>query len=934
MRDSSRSLARPTDFTTRILGALARFASLVEPAPVSETPEATSATQREADDTGSDTETSSLHFVLVAAATLLVLALGALIGWRVLQQPLNQSPYDQIWATVYAGASAAILVLLLPRQGRLVIPIALITAVALAGYMVVRGGFTAAVLTWFLLIATTGMIGNIVLNRILGNMSLGMLERTALAIPFGLMIATLATFLAGLTGALHTPVAWAMLLIGALITAPHYLRLARMAKPRVIGLFRNRHDVEMPRLVGILIAPCLVAFIGSLPWILAPEIQYDALNYQLAVPAIYAREHQILEIPYTFWSYLVGTTGELYLLGLLLFGQPLPHLIHFTFGLLLCCITYCIARDIFNSRVAIIAAALLFTMPLFTWEYGTAYIDLIVSVYCLISLFCIMKWDQAPDDLLITPKNNVWLIIAGLMAGFSVATKLNSMIFVAPSILIVVLRLWNIDSSVARTVDLLIRLYLLPTLLIASPWFILRTIWTGNPVFPFMNAVFMSPKWPEENTTMNLNMFGVGHSPLAILQLPWMLATRSEIFVEGPNGHIGTISLMALPIFLLFDRARLTRRSLFLVLIVLAEFLLWAFTAQYTRYMLPLIPLLAILAGANADILLRTAHARMSLIGPAVMGLIMVFWLGYFTAGRFVYIVWHWNLHERVPLSLVLGTETSERFLSRTVSVYDALQFLDRQESPNERVLSVGNEFRLYSSAEIVGLVGSRDARAVASKRPHSELAASLDRENFGWLLVNWFQVRTDNGVSRLPVLDREFLTSFATLEFARKGVELYRLAPQGVIEAEGTNLLSNAGFEELDATGRPAGWAVYGEPIVDTSGLVARSGQNAVRADSSSGFTMSRPTAPGSLYTLGHWTRADQDGQFARLQVNWLDEQGKIVDTSIEVVPETEVWTFREFSMTAPDGTARATVYVSVHDNSKVWFDDVRFIERNRVSE
>ena len=96
----------------------------------------------------------------------------------------------------------------------------------------------------------------------------------------------------------------------------------------------------------------------------------------------------------------------------------------------------------------------------------------------------------------------------------------------------------------------------------------------------------------------------------------------------------------------------------------------------------------------------------------------------------------------------------------------------------------------------------------------------------------------------------------------------------------------------------------------------------------------MSRPTAPGSLYTLGHWTRADQDGQFARLQVNWLDEQGKIVDTSIEVVPETEVWTFREFSLTAPDGTARATVYVSVHDNSKVWFDDVRFIERNRVSE
>jgi hypothetical protein len=918
--------------TKAILAALTSFASSVELASSATTFQPLPAADRESDQPGPETSTGSWYFLLVAAATLLVLAIGVAVGWTVLQNPINHSPYDQTWATAYAIASAIVLGLLLPRHGRLATPIALILSVGLIGYMVLRGGFGIAILVWLLLLMTTGILGNSVLSFLLKDVPLRKLERAALAVPLGLAIATLAIFLAGIAGLLYSAVAWAAMGIGSLIAAPEYLRLARRVKPLLSGMIRNRPDAAMPRLVAVLIAPCLIAFLGSLSWILAPEIQYDALNYQLAIPAIYAREHRILEIPYTFWSYLVGTTGEIYLLGLLLFGQPLPHLLHFTFGLLLCSITYCIARDIFNSRVGIIAAALLFTTPIFTWEYGTAYIDLIVSAYCVISLFCVIKWDQASDNSLITQQNNKWLLLAGIMAGFSVATKLNSALFIAPPALFIISRLLTFESSFIRKIDLFLRIYVLPAILIASPWFILRTMWTGNPVFPFMNAIFMSPKWPIENTAMNLNIFGVGQSPISILQLPWMLSTRSELFVEGPNGHIGTISLMALPIFLVSDRATLTRRSIFIVLIALIEFLLWAFTAQYTRYMLPLIPLLAILAGANADLLLRALQAHRTLLRSALMALIVVFWLGYFTAGRFVYIIWNWNLPERVPLSLVLGNETSEQFLSRAVAVYDALQFLDRQGSPHDRVLSVGNEFRLYSSAEIVGLIGSRDARAIASERPDSALAASLDRENFGWLLVNWFQVRADSGVSRLPVLNREFLRGFAKLVFARKGVELYRLAPQGITgtEADATNLLSNTGFEQLDATGRPADWAVYGEPVVDTSGLVAHSGRNAVRADASSGFTMSRPAQSGSLYTVGHWTRADQDGQFARLQVNWLDAQGKMVDTSIEVVPASGEWTFREFSMTAPDGIARAVVYVSVHEDGKVWFDDILFAERN----
>jgi hypothetical protein len=917
--------------TKHILGIFTYLASSVESVTSSTTLHKSATPVRESYLPEEKNDQGLAHFTMIAAATVLVLTIGVAVGWRVLQNPFNQSPYDQVWATVYAGVSATILVLLAPWQGRLVTPITLIISIGLVGYMVVIGGFTVVVLVWLLLVITTGLIGNSALKLILKDLPLRKLERAVLSSSLGFIIVSLVVFLAGIAGVLYSAVTWAALVIGTLILAPEYLRLARVAGSLMKKQIRKRPDGAMPRLVGVLIAPCLVAFVGSFPWILAPETQYDALNYQLAIPAIYAREHRLLEVPYTFWSYIVGTTGQLYVMGLLLFGQPLPHLLHLGFGLVLCAATFSMARDIFNSRVGLVAAALLFTTPLFSWEYGTAYIDLIVSAYWAISLLCILKWDsltnQGPDD----SANTRWVILAGLMAGFSVATKLNAAVFLIPSTLFLVFRLLALKLSVTQKLNVLLLAYALPALLVAAPWFVLRMSWTGNPVFPFMNALF-GTRSSSDNASSFLSLFGLGTSLPAIIQLPWVLSTRTDLFGEGPNGIIGAISLMSLPLFAIFDRARLSRNSVSITLIAFLGFLSWAFTAQYVRYMLPIIPIMTILAGANVDILLRIMQQGRSALMSATMVLITVLWLAYFVAGRVIYTVWNWNLPERVPLTIALGKETPEQFLSRTVTVYDALQFINRRASPHSRVFSAGNEFRLYSSADIVGLLGSRDARAMMLQGPDSELAESLDREGFDWLLVNRGPVRADEGLSALPVLDPEFLRQFATLEFSQKGIEIYRLVPQGVTNTEfdGVNLLSNAGFEELDAAGRPAGWAAYGNPVVDTSGPMAHEGQNAARADASSGFTFTRPVEPGSLYTLGHWTRADQDGQFARLQVNWLGVNGQILAASIEVVPVTREWTYHEFSATVPNRTTLANVYVSVHETSTVWFDDVRFIQRN----
>jgi hypothetical protein len=186
----------------------------------------------------------------------------------------------------------------------------------------------------------------------------------------------------------------------------------------------------------------------------------------------------------------------------------------------------------------------------------------------------------------------------------------------------------------------------------------------------------------------------------------------------------------------------------------------------------------------------------------------------------------------------------------------------------------------------------------------------------------------------QVSVLDELFLRQFARLEFARHNVYVYRLFPDdsgdSFVEA---NLLANNGLEETNAQGNLAGWFAYGTPLIDRTRTRAHSGHVAVQASHDAGFFQRVAILPGKLYTLGHWTRADQRGQSARLQINWLDSSAKMVAVSIDVVPTSAAWQWHQMSARAPIGAALAQVYVSVHENGEVWFDDFQFVQGDLYS-
>ena len=141
-------------------------------------------------------------------------------------------------------------------------------------------------------------------------------------------------------------------------------------------------------------------------------------------------------------------------------------------------------------------------------------------------------------------------------------------------------------------------------------------------------------------------------------------------------------------------------------------------------------------------------------------------------------------------------------------------------------------------------------------------LHATLKSFGAEYFIVNHQQVT-------MPfVTDQRFSRFFRTL-LIRPAVSLFALNDAPVEVDISEELLINPGFEALEG-GRPTGWTVHGEPIVDTSGANSASGAVAVRCLGSAHVAFQIiSAAPGREYRLSfsakgvvsgvHCSQADQ---------------------------------------------------------------------------
>lgn len=342
--------------------------------------------------------------------------------------------------------------------------------------------------------------------------------------------------------------------------------------------------------LGLLSGPVLAAFV--------PDYGWDAFVYHLAVPERYLHTNGIWVTPFSFYTAFPLTMQMLYALALALDPGPLAKLLHLEFGILTALVVMTAARRV-SPRAALIAVLILAADPLFVWEMGVAFADLAGCCYTVLA--AVMFSRTRTGDVR-------GLALAALFAGAAVAVHYR--LAIVPVAL--VMALWwrsggtNVRASLRGTAVVIGM-----TAVVMLPWLARNLVLMGNPVAPALQQVFYAgggeffdPIAVEQSVRL-AQLRGPGRGLRQLLTLPWILTTG----VRGDGRplfafQVGSLYLVAaLGSVLLWRRWAAEERALLQISVVAMA--LWFLSgAHESRYVLPILALVAAPGAVAIDRLL------------------------------------------------------------------------------------------------------------------------------------------------------------------------------------------------------------------------------------------------------------------------------------------------------------------------------------------
>ncbi len=606
-------------------------------------------------------------------------------------------------------------------------------------------------LTWFLWVSWC--IGEALLQRIFTPARIPAGERAVLAVVLGWGVWVVLTFFLGLIGLYHKQLFYGLFSLLALWGiwkyAPRFIRW----RPKLI---------PNSGLAALGLSLLAIVAVGSFLWALAPAVRYDSVSYHLAVPVRYLEAGRMVELPESFQTYFAHYGEMLYLIAFVLGDQPLPGLINFAAGVLLVIQTYYLGKRLANSTVGVVGAVILYSMPIIGIESATTYVDVFVALFVTSALHAAVLWSQGKGDR--------WLLLVGIFSGLALGTKLTALWLLLPFWGLILVKSHREGKLSLKRLRPFARIAV-PIVLLWSPWLIRDWLWTGNPVFPNLNPIFQSAEWFDRN-------FFVFQPTLKTLQgvllFPWLgIADSHHYYHEAPGAVLGALPMLSLPWFYgrrSQGRKRWPQRWVLFLASFVAMALLFGFGLN-ARYLMPLYPLLSVLGALNVVIFGRHLFQWRKSLGAAflLLGLVYLF------STRLAFTVRWWEIPERYPVQVWLGEETPEQFVDRVLPVFGAFEHLDHQG--RFKVLSVGNELRLYTDSEIYGVFFSKEAHQTFHATTADELAQNLRQGGYDYILIYPPEQQHRPDVYTSPALNDDFFTRYTRLEYSQKDVYLYRFS-------------------------------------------------------------------------------------------------------------------------------------------------------------
>ncbi|MGD8375282.1 MAG: glycosyltransferase family 39 protein [Acidobacteriota bacterium] len=464
----------------------------------------------------------------------------------------------------------------------------------------------APVLGAVLLFGSAHLLGER-MTRWLGLSLSGPAER--LAVAGGLGLAALGTLgmVLGLLGGFRTP--WILALLAIPVLGARIPARTPPDPPRRQG------DLEGGWLRGAAYVLVGVFALANLTRALYPPTGFDALNYQLPAVARYLADGR-LGFPLDLRFAAGPSLGSvLFVLAVALGGDLAAQLVSCGAGLLAALAVHAIAGRAFGRTAGACAMAVFYATPIVGWLSSEAYVDLVALLLVLIALHGVL--------CRLSGGSIGWVAAAGLAGGAALGTRYLAAVPIGVLLLDLLTAPQRRGGAVQRLRAAATFLALLA--LVCAPWYVRNAMETGNPVFPLLNDRLHGRYWGPEDVIAHrayLQGIGPGRSPLDLLLAPVRLTASPAAFGASWTTGIGYAYLMLLPLVL--ARIRTSRAAPALALFALPCFVGWFVTSQQTRFLLPTLSAVAVLAGWTLqDLALGRSRARAALArGFVVLALV------------------------------------------------------------------------------------------------------------------------------------------------------------------------------------------------------------------------------------------------------------------------------------------------------------------------
>jgi len=354
-----------------------------------------------------------------------------------------------------------------------------------------------------------------------GNGDLPVRWQLALGAGFGLGLLSLSVLWAGLAGQLGRST-WltVMALLGVAGLGAVYilLRCCRgesraSAAETAEGPAASQADPSAGawRWVWLLAVPAiaLAVLVATVPpgFLWAEEANgYDVLEYHLGVPKEYFVAGRITYLDHNMYANFPMNAEMLYLLCMLLYGQPwsaalTAKFVNLLLGALAVFAAWLIGRD-FSPKAGVVTGIAAAAFPWTVYLSGLAYVENGMLFYGLLAAGLCSRAIRMPQEC-----NSPRGLAIGAMLGFACGYKYTAVAMIALPILLAWagLCLRKPNRSVSRALTAVV---LAATAF--APWAAKNWRMTGDPVFPLGHRVFGSTVW----TDAEYQKFETGHSPV------------------------------------------------------------------------------------------------------------------------------------------------------------------------------------------------------------------------------------------------------------------------------------------------------------------------------------------------------------------------------------------------------------------------------------